>query len=279
MNEKKTLAETLRAMDPRLIYALVLVAVLVPILHPIGLPVPVSSPTKGLYDVVQALPVGSHVWIGVDGQAGTAAESIPQLIVTVRHLFAKPVKIMFVSFTADGPMIYAKSMNSIKIPAEKKYGEDYVYMGFIPGEETGIASLADDIKGTAKREYFGTQADSLTALRDVKTVKDFDLVLTACALSYMMDAYVRQIVTRHNVKLAFLSLGMNYPEKSVYFPNQIVGILNGLIGAAEYENITGFLGAASSATDAFSMEQVLLLVLIAVANVGYFASKRKRRGA
>lgn len=274
MSEKKTMTERLRTMDPRAIYVMIFIATAIPILQPIGLPVPVSDTTKGVYDNIEKLPADSRVWYGIDFPVIAGAEIQPELEVTMRHLFTKPVKIMFVSFHQDGPMIYAKTI--AKLGGQKKYGEDYVYMGFIPGYETGMAALASGF-ATAK-DFQGTPIDSLPAVKGVRSVNDFAMAITCTSQTTVLDGYIRQIFTpyRDRVRGIILGIGLNYPQYSIYYPQQIVGILNGLKGAAEYESLSGFKGAAMSATDAFTIAQSILIVLVIVANIAFFAGKARR---
>lgn len=275
MAEKDSLAERTRTMDPRLIYALIFLFTAIPILHPIGFPVPVTATTRSVYDIVEKLPAGSHVWYGVDFPATAAGEMTSSLIVTTRHMFSKSLKVMFVSFMVDGPVIYAKMIPQIANAAGKKYGEDYVYMGFYPGVETGMAALASGL-GTAK-DYRGTPIDSIPAFTGVKNVKDFALTFTCTSMSNIIDGYLRQLFTPFRVTLAVAGAGLSYPQYTIYYPQQIAGILNGMKGAAEYEKLTGFIGPALSANDAFTILQATLIVLVILTNVAFLVVKMNRR--
>lgn len=277
MSKEKTVTARLRVLDPKLIYALVLLVIAAPILHPIGLPVPISATTKALYDVIEALPTGSIVWYGIDLDMSAISELFPGFVATTRHLFSRGARIMFVSFVPEGLMLFGKALAEA-IPPQKIYGQDYVYMGFYPGGETAIASLAANVRETAKTDYLGKPIDELPLLKDIKTAKDFALVITAVGLSTIIDAYIRQVVTPYGVKFAVLPAGALYPEKMVYYPKQIVGMLNSQKGAAEYEKLLGFVGAASSTMDAFTTAQLLLIALVLIVNIAYFTEKVRRGG-
>ena len=126
------------------------------------------------------------------------------------------------------------------------------------------------IRGVSKS--FG----ALQALKDVKTAKDFALVIYISGQFPTMHAYFRQVQGRFGVRFALIPNGVNYPSFVVYYPGQLVGILNGMKGAAEYEKLTGFIGGASGAMDTFSVAQTLLIGLVLLSNVAFFASKAKR---
>ena len=56
---------------------------------------------------------------------------------------------------------------------------------------------------------------------------------------------------------------------------QLVGLPGGLSGAAEYEELVGKPDAARAGMDAQSIVHVLILLLILLGNITYFALRRK----
>jgi uncharacterized membrane protein YtjA (UPF0391 family) len=58
---------------------------------------------------------------------------------------------------------------------------------------------------------------------------------------------------------------------------QVVGIIPGLQGAAEYEALTGKLGFATVAMDSQSLAYILYTLAIVLGNIYYFAQKRSGR--
>lgn len=277
-SQQKTLAERIRDLDPRVTYIGLLIIVVGINFQPLGLPISMSPPTKSVYDVIEKLAVGDRVWYGFDSSIGLAEMWSPA-IVTMKHLFSKQVKIMFVSFVADGPLIYSTFL-PMALPAakmEKKYGVDYVFMGFLPGDEIGVSALAGDLRGTLKTDYFGTPIDSIPLLDGVKTAKDFALVFGLEANPPVYNAYFRQIQSRFGVPTAMAVNAVNYPSMIPYYPQQAVGLMNGLLGAAEYEKLTGFLGGATATMDSFSVAQIFLVALVVICNIAYFGGKYRAR--
>jgi hypothetical protein len=71
-----------------------------------------------------------------------------------------------------------------------------------------------------------------------------------------------------------------------YYPflqtGQLSGLLSGMKGAAEYENLIyqkGYarsLGKAETGMNSQSMIHLLIIVLIVLGNIGYFFSRRKK---
>ncbi|MBN1593110.1 MAG: hypothetical protein JW941_07695, partial [Candidatus Coatesbacteria bacterium] len=62
---------------------------------------------------------------------------------------------------------------------------------------------------------------------------------------------------------------------------QLQGMLGGLSGAAEYEDLINRPAAAKSGMDAQSIVHILMILLIILGNIAYFGTRRKpaMRGA
>ena len=58
--------------------------------------------------------------------------------------------------------------------------------------------------------------------------------------------------------------------------NQLIGLLGGMKGAAEYEHLVGVEGAATSGMGAQSLVHMTIIGLIVIGNFAYFAGRRKK---
>jgi hypothetical protein len=63
-----------------------------------------------------------------------------------------------------------------------------------------------------------------------------------------------------------------------YYPNQMVGVLGGMKGAAEYEAITGFRGKGSTYMVSQSFAHVVVVLFVLVGNAAFFLSRRRKKG-
>lgn len=94
-----------------------------PSLKPIGIPIKISEGTQSAYDVIDSLTPGSKVVFGFDYSPGNAAEMEPQAIAILKHLLTKDVKVIGLSFQAQGPMLAVKAFEAAGW-TEKEYGTD-----------------------------------------------------------------------------------------------------------------------------------------------------------
>ena len=265
--------------DRRIVYLLMIIVVVIPILRLIGLPILTGERSRTFRKVIDALPAGSVVWYGVDTGMGGWPELKAAALGVAQHLFLRPVKIMFVSFALEGPMIYELLIKTVSIPPDKKYGTDYVYLGFFAGGETAIAALAADIHKLAKADHYGTPLTDLLMMKDLKSVKDFALAITVTPATDTLDGYVRQLVAPYGTKYAIICLGVMGPAAEPFYPAQAVGLMVGARVGAEYELLIGRPGPGLASMDAQSMAHALAVIFIVLGNLGYFYIRKVKGGA
>jgi hypothetical protein len=78
-----------------------------------------------------------------------------------------------------------------------------------------------------------------------------------------------------------LALGLTGVMTAQYYPflqsGQVMGIMGGLLGAAQYEDMADNPGLAKDGMRVQLMAHIVIIVFILMGNIGYFASKRNNR--
>jgi len=256
-----------------IIYLALTVLIAIPLISPLGLPVTVTRYTVDMYDAIEALPRGSAVGASISWGSANWPETGPQMTAILQHLFRKPVRIVLASWTVEGPMLFERILSNID-KGEKKYGDDYVLLPYIPGIETAFAAYAADIVAASGGvDYYGKRLSELSAVKGVKTIDD--LAYQIFTTNTSIDGEMRQW-SRFKVKLGVALLGGSVPGAMPYVVSgRIVGMINGIRGAAEYELLLKKPGLGLKSTDAVSLTHVLALALIVAGNVVYFGRRRK----
>lgn len=273
----------LEAVDVRIIYLVLWIAIGIPLLVPIGLPLAISPDTVKYKEAIDALPAGSVIAFGMDvSPAGWGGELGPQARATATHVFRRPLKVVFLSFWETGaPLIETAWKDPFVTEAmkDKKYGVDYVNLGWIPGTETGMASFATDVwKVLEKGDYKGTKLADLPIMANIKTVNDFTMLICIETGTPGGPEYLRQWQARNpRLKVVVGSLGVSVPANMAYVASgQIVSILRGGRGAAEYQRLLNIATQADvQGSDAMTMSHVVVLLFLLVGNAGYFATRKK----
>jgi len=88
---------------------------------------------------------------------------------------------------------------------------------------------------------------------------------------------VQQVQSRYRVRLASGTTAVAAPPFYPYVQSgQLVGLLGGLKGAAEYEGLVGATGDATRGMDAQSIVHALIVFFILLGNVVYLMERRAR---
>jgi hypothetical protein len=272
------IAHRLSRLDRRILFLIVLVCATVPLLIGAGVELSVSPPVQGMYDAVDALPPGSYVYLAADYDPGPLPELYPMNVAFVEHLFSRDVKIISASLWAPGPPLSQKVFDDIAPRYGKVYGEDYVNLGFKEGREAVMVSVAEDLRRTFPEDYFGTPYEDIPMLEGIENLTEFSLIINVSAGYPGIKEWVQQIATRFDVPIGGGVTAVSGPEMYPYMQSgQLVGLLAGMKGAAEYERALGKPGLGLAGMAAQSSVHVAVIVFIVLANVFYFMGKRKKQ--
>lgn len=259
-----------------LLYTLLLISVILPIIHPLGIPIAVSARTKAVYDYIEKnLKPGCHVYFELYYEVAARGELEPNVVALTKHLFDKGCKIVYVSLSSYGPIVF-ELMRSLAADVfkGKEYGKDYVFLGYVAGGEPAAASLAKSIKGTLSVDNYGNRLESLPLMQEVDKATDFDLAIVASSGTDTFAYYVRQWYTPYGVPLLFVALSVIAPSIEPFVgAKQAIGMLVGQRAGAEYEILVGRLGLGMASMDAQSTSHMLILAFIIIGNIIYWSRR------
>lgn len=275
--KKRDTWSRLEHIDRRILYWILAAIVVFSLLVPIGLPLKVSPRTKDFYQVLQKIPDGSAIVFSIDATVETWPENGSGGIAIAKYIASRHFKTIIWGFLPDASLLAEKYIVPIFKEAGLKYGEDYVFAGFFPGGETTVARLTTDIQGVIKKDFYGNLIENLPMLKDIKSAKNIALVIdidgtngTEFYVRHWKPAGVPVISTVVGViisgYLPFLESG------------QLSGMLMGIKGNAEFEQLTDHLGKGMSAMDMLSLAQTALIILVIIGNITLIRRWASRRG-
>lgn len=273
--DSSSLMKTLQKNEVKVINAAVIIVIVFASLVPTGLPITISDPTIKMYDGLSSLKSGEVVWFSFDQVFVVLPEVKASIQAVLQHLFMIPgIKILITSSYADGPAIY-EGMISVTNKYGKVYGTDYVFLGYVVGNELSIANLARDIKVTCPVDNYGTPLANLPMMDTINGAKDIARYVTI-TLGPQFYWYIRQVVAPYQIPMYTISVGYFLSEIMPFFASgQLSGYIVGLKGGAEYETLIGTKGLASRGADAMSLVYGLLMVAVVGVNINYL---RKHKG-
>jgi len=263
--------------DRRILFLLIAVAVVVPLIFPLGMRVKVTTQAQNIYDQVESLPAGSRILVSFDYDPAAAPEVHPMALAFLRHCFAKKHKVIIMALWPQGAQLAVSAMAEISREFDIVYGRDYVNLGYKPGGDIVIKSLGSSFPKVFPTDMAGEPTANLPVMARVRNLKDIDLVMDLSAGDPGIPAWVRVANALYQRKIAGGCTAVSAPQFFPYLQTgQLIGLLGGLRGAAEYETIIGYAGKASRRMDAQSIAHLVIILFIIFANVSYFILRRQR---
>lgn len=270
--------ERMRNVDRRVLFGLIFASVIVPLFLPLRLPVPVTPETQTFFDAVDALPDSSIVMLPFDFWPSTLAETEPMAVVGLRHLLRKHCYIVGLSNVGmGGPSIADRLLDSIGGEFGRTYGVDYVNLGYKANYQAVMLGMGTRIEDIFPTDHRGTP---LAELPLMQRVPNYDSVKFIFVVSdnIAVDYWVGLVNARYGVPMGAGVTAVMAP-KSLSFvqANQLVGLMGGMRGCAEYENLLNRPARATRGMDSQSIIHLLIVVFIIMGNMGHFAGQRRSR--
>jgi hypothetical protein len=264
-----------RHLDRRLIFAIIFLAVAIPLLFPLGLSGEVSPDTRSVYELLEGLSPGDAIVVSFDCEASSWPEIGPVAEALARHAFANDMRIIGTSFLSEGTLLGYELLSRLAARADKEYGSQWVYLGFRPQYVAAILGMGESIQSEFPRDFFDTSVEELPLLANVRSYADVTLVISIADDS-MPQYWIEYAGARYGAQIV---AGLSAVMVTTFTPyrdsGQLAGLIGGLKGAAEYEQLLDYRGAGRRGMDAQSMAHVAIIALVLIGNAGFFMGRRR----
>jgi len=287
-------AGRLQQIDQRVIYG-VLVVVTVVAFAVTPMPVTHVGPeTIDAFEAVDSCPKDKVVLVDSSWEMWTQAENRAQFLALIEHLFRANIKFVVTSvgIAPFGPKMAQDRIGPLAEKYGKRYGVDYVNLGFKPAGGSAIVSaplgflldaFARDIHGIYPTDMSGTPVSELPIMEGVKRIQDIHLVV--CIGYEPAQEWISFIRGQYGTPVIWSCMSIVVPIYAPYYESkQIAGIIGGTRGAAEYEQLLHErypvpgekAGEGMQLMTPQSFAHVLIILFIIVGNIGYFSSVRRK---
>lgn len=274
-----SLMDKINNLDRRIIYLLAWIVVLLPLMNPMGLPIPISQDARTWYNFVENEINDGDVVLyapmyGVSGMP----ELFPMSVATMKHLLTKDVTIVVVSFWTEGPLVFNQLLSQVD-PADYGYvyGEDWIRLGYVPGQETAMGSLASSIHNTVAADYVeGRSLSTFSMMDDIQTGEDIDIIVSFETGTPGTPEWMRQFNAPFGTTQITGCIGVSVSGMIPYVQSgQLSALMPGLATSGEYEILMGDPGLAVAASDAISTSHIYVALLVVVGNIAWFMSREE----
>ena len=279
----------LGSLDRRIIFLIVGLSVLIPLLKPewVNLPIRPRPESQIVFNEINKLNEGDKILLSFEYGPSTKPEIHPMSIAILKHLFAKNIQVYGFALWPDGNFMSTEAFSEVSHDYGKKYGIDYVNLGYKPGAEAVVKGIASDIRSLYTVDLKGTPIDDIPMMKDVVNIEGFDFVFSLSAGFPGSTEWVQYACDPKNIPMSTGVTSIQVTDILPYVENdQIKGILAGMPGAAEYESLVEAKlkemelsvkpGKASGMMAAQSIAHVVIVLFIIFGNITYYITRKNK---
>jgi hypothetical protein len=260
--------------------------VLVPYIRPLGLPIRVSREARAFYAAIEQVPKGSTVLLSTDYDPGAMPELQPMTMSALEQCFRRDLKVVGMCLWPAGPPLLDRAFATVAPKYGKEYGRDYVNLGFKQGQEAVMVRVGTSIPATFPSDYGGRPVSEIPVMQGISKLSSVYLLVNISAGYPGTKEWVQQVGQRFpnsaGKPMPIISgcTAVSAPEYYAYMSTgQLTGLLGGLAGAAEYEQLVEVKGTATRGMDGQSLAHLAIIFFILLGNILQFAGRGGRHAA
>ncbi len=270
----------LAKLDRRWLYVVMAVVLVVPFMARIVFPIVPSDSARKIYDAIEALPDGSVILVSADYDPGSEAELYPMNLALFHQLGQKNVKMIITQLWPQAGPLVKDCLDKAYLPHGKKEGVDFVNLGYKPGGLILISKCNESILKAFPEDVNGTPVEEIPVLEGIESSKDIDFFMILSAGTPGIREWLEQCQSQIGKPMASGMTAVSAPDFFQYENSgQLIGLLGGLRGAADYEALVGKPGRGVLGMGPQSFGHLLIILFIVIGNIGYLISRQKARRA
>lgn len=270
--------QRLMNIDRRIIFVLVFLGVAIPLLVDFYLPIKPTSTVQAVYDEIErvaAIDEGT-VLLSFSYGASTEPEMQPMARSLVRHCFSRDIKVVAICLWPEAPGLAQEVLQTTAAEFGKTYGVDYAFMGYKPGNYSVILNMGQDFHDAFSRDAWGARSNTLPLTRDIRSLRDFDFVFDLAAGDSIEFWWIPFGQEKFGFPFAGGCTAVMAPDLFPFLQSrQLIGLIGGLAGAAEYEILMDRRDSATEAMRAQSITHVIIIAFILFGNAVFFLTRRR----
>ncbi len=246
---KKPWFDRLMSIEKKYLYLAMFIVVVIPFVLNMTYAPTISPEVKNIYNEVEAIyehnqknpdqPMG--LLLTFDYSPSTNAELDPMTMSVLRHAFMRDVPVVTWSGFIDTIDLARRLTAYIAKEYGAVYGEDFVFMGYPYPMTAAVIAFGTDIRSFLVKDYYGNLSTELPLLNRINNYKQIGMIVTISGTSYPRF-WVTYANTLYGKKIG---TGITAVSAAEFYPflqtKQMIGMMGGLRGAAEYEELTARL--------------------------------------
>jgi hypothetical protein len=200
-----------------------------------------TSSYSALFDQIEELRRNQSVLIAFDYQPASMGEMHAAAAGVVDHLMEREVYLSFVSTHPTGPALAEHFLISTQEENNYKHSQQYVNLGYLPGESAGLLSFVIAPKKIIPLAFDGSNAWESPPLKNVNNIEDFRMVIIITDDPNTAKIWIEQVGTILNdTPLNMIVSAQVEPLIQPYFrtsPQLLSGYVAGVVDSMKYEHL------------------------------------------
>lgn len=269
--------------DRRVIFIFVALTVIVPMLVTIPFPAPATNATLSAYNAIESLKEGDAILLSCSYGPSSMAEVQPQFEAVLRHAFRRGVRVLVISLNPDAAPLAARGI--VRVAGADEFGGSdasrlvegthYANFGYRLGADTLIRRMGQNIPEFIQTDARGERLATLPVMAGITNYDQIKLVFDFAA-GDSPDWWVVDGQGRYGVKVAVGVTGVMVSQQFPYLNSgQLVGLIGGGVGAAEYEQLIKAPAAGTRRVSTLSIVHLFIIAIVILGNVIYFRERRR----
>ena len=270
--------ERLMNIDRRVIFVFVFLGVVIPLLIEFTFPIKATSTVRAVYREIERVAAeDGTVLFAFNYGPGSEPELQPMAQALLRHCFSRDVKVVVICLWPDAPGLAQEALETTSKEFGKTYGVDYAFMGYKPGYSNVVINMGQDFQSAFPRDSRGIRTDSLSVTQEIRSLRDFGFVFDLAAGS-SIEMWIVYGQEKYKFPLGGGCTAVIAPDLFPFLQSkQLVGLIGGLAGAAEYESLVKRPDSATDGMRPQSITHIVIIAFIALGNIMYFLHRRSSR--
>lgn len=270
--------ERMSNLDRRWIFLTIAVVVATPLIFGWVLPLGTASPrTLAIYNYIQSCKPGGAIMICFDYGPSSMPELQPMAIALIHHCLTRHLRVITLTLDPAGVIVSQDALREAAKGTRAKETVDWVNLGYQPGYQAVVLKMGTDIQKVFTNDVNGKVVATMPVMAGIHTYTDVKLVIDLTSTN-SVPMWVMFAEARFHATLAAGVTGVMATDMYPFLQSkQLIGLLNGLKGAAEYEHLIHHPGLAIKGMTAQSFAHLAIILFVIIGNVGYLASRRRRR--
>jgi hypothetical protein len=169
----------------------------------------------------------------------------------------------------QGPSLVQQALEAKAAEYHKVAGVDYVNLGFKEGQQVVMVSLGTrGFPEVYPVDVNGKPVGQIPIMKGVRDYSSFAILANISAGFPGTKEWVQQVVTRFHLPMCSGCTAVSAAEYYVYFGSgQVFGLLGGMAGAAEYEQLVHKPAMGTAGMGAMSFGHFVIIFFILLGNL------------